>query len=156
MILIFPYAKVLNNGRENPKNYPYWNELISLLKNDDNDIIQIGLPGEVKINGISDFKFNLKMKEIEKLIKNCDFWISVDSFVQHLVHNMKEQKSGIVLWSLSNPKLFGYDYNLNILKDSKYLRPDQYGIWEQTVYNIDAYLDANTIFNIIKENKYGK
>jgi len=155
MILIFPYAKVLNNGRENPKNYPYWNELISLLKNDYNEIIQIGLPGEIKINEISEIKLNLKLKEIENLIKKCDFWISVDSFVQHLVHNMKDKKQGVVLWSLSNPKIFGYDYNLNILKDSKYLRPDQFGIWEQAIYNPDAYLDANTIYNKIKE-KHGE
>lgn len=156
MILIFPYAKRLNNSRENPKNYPYWNELVLLLKKDYNEIIQVGLADELKIQGISDFKSNLTLKEIEKLIEKCEFWISVDSFVQHLVNNMEEQKSGVVLWSLSNPKIFGYDYNLNILKDSKYLRPDQYGIWEQAVYNIDAYLDANKIYNIIKEKKHGK
>jgi ADP-heptose:LPS heptosyltransferase len=155
MILIFPYAKRLNNSCENPKNYPYWNELVSLLKKD-YDIIQVGLQNELKIQGISDFKFNLKLKEIENLIKECDFWISVDSFAQHLVNNMKEPKPGVVLWSLSNPEIFGYEYNLNILKDQKYLRPDQFGIWEQAVYNPEAYLDANIIYNLIKENKYGK
>ena len=155
MILIFPYAKRLNNSCENPKNYTYWDELVSLLKNDHDEIIQIGLSGEIKIEGVSEVKFNLKMKEIENLIEKCDFWISVDSFIQHLVHNMKDKKSGVVLWSLSNPKIFGYDYNLNILKDSKYLRPEQYNIWEQAIYNPDAYLDANTIYNKIKE-KHGK
>jgi hypothetical protein len=69
---------------------------------------------------------------------------------------MKDKKPGVVLWSLSNPNFFGYNYNLNILKDSKYLRPDQFGIWEQAIYNPDAYLDANTIYNKIKENKYEK
>lgn len=154
MILIFPYAKRLNNSCENPKNYPYWNELVSLLKKD-YDIIQVGLQNELKIQGISDFKFNLRLKEIENLIKECDFWISVDSFIQHLVNNMKEPKPGVVLWSLSNPEIFGYEYNLNILKDQKYLRPDQFGIWEQAVYNPDAYLDANIIYNLIKK-KYGR
>ncbi len=151
MILILPYAQKLQNDRENPKNYPYWDDLVSLLINDYDEIIQIGLPGEIKINGVSEFKLRPSFNEIEKIVDNCEFWISVDSFLQHLIHNMKDRKTGVVLWSLSNPNIFGYNYNLNILKDPKYLRPDQYNIWEQAIYNPDAYLDAKTIDNLIKE-----
>jgi len=29
MILISPYSKKLTNGKVNPKNYPYWKEVIA-------------------------------------------------------------------------------------------------------------------------------
>ena len=43
MIIISPYAKKLHNEKVNPKNYPYWKELIKLI---DQPIIQIGIDGE--------------------------------------------------------------------------------------------------------------
>ena len=54
MILIHPYAKPLKNGKENPKNYPYWEELISLIYE---PIIQIGVEGEKHL--VPDFRKNL-------------------------------------------------------------------------------------------------
>ena len=32
MILIAPYSKPLRTGGNNPKNYPYWKELISQIQ----------------------------------------------------------------------------------------------------------------------------
>ena len=46
MIIIQPYAKPLVNGKRNPKNYPYWKELISKIKE---PIIQIGVEGEEQL-----------------------------------------------------------------------------------------------------------
>ena len=43
MIIISPYSKPLRNGLNNPKNYPYWKELISLINE---EIIQVGVDGE--------------------------------------------------------------------------------------------------------------
>jgi hypothetical protein len=40
MIIISPYAKALLSKKQNPKNYPYWKELISQIKE---PIIQIGI-----------------------------------------------------------------------------------------------------------------
>ena len=60
MILIAPYAKKLHNGRENPKNYPYWEELISLI---DEPIVQIGVEGEQQL--VPDFRKNLPISQRE-------------------------------------------------------------------------------------------
>lgn len=40
MILLHAFAQKLRNGAENPKNYPYWKELISMI---DEPIVQVGI-----------------------------------------------------------------------------------------------------------------
>ena len=46
MIIISPYSKALRSGKRNPKNYPYWQELIELIKE---PIVQIGIEGEEQL-----------------------------------------------------------------------------------------------------------
>jgi hypothetical protein len=54
-----------------------------------------------------------------------------------------------VIWGISDPDIFGYDYNTNILKDRKYLRPDPFGTWkeikedEKTKVKKDVYMPQN-------------
>jgi hypothetical protein len=96
MILIAPYAKKLLSGKENPKNYPYWEELIKQI---DEPIIQVGVEGEKQI--VDDFRKNLPIGDLRKLVKDCRIWISCDSFLQHL--GWDENKKGIVLWAVSDP-----------------------------------------------------
>jgi len=134
MILISPYSKPLRDGKENPKNYPYWKELVIELEKF-NEVVQIGIKGEVPL--VSKFYFNLSLKEISALVNLSDFWISVDNFLPHLANKLG--KRGAVLWSQSDPLIFGYPQNVNILKDRRCLRSNQFNIWEQSVYNIDAY-----------------
>ena len=104
MIIISPYSKKLMNGNPNPKNYPYWPELINQLKE---PIIQIGIEGEAQL--VDDFRPNLPMAELIKLLHSCTTWISCDSFFQHLA--WLENKPGIVLWSVSDPLIFGHPEN---------------------------------------------
>lgn len=136
MILISPYSKPLRNGKENPKNYPinYWEELITELKKY-NEVVQIGVGGERPL--VYKFYFNLPLKEVAALVNISDFWISVDNFLPHLANKLG--KRGVVLWSQSDPLIFGYPQNVNILKNRSYLRKDMFHIWEQCEYNIDAY-----------------
>jgi ADP-heptose:LPS heptosyltransferase len=75
MIIISPYAKKLRNEKNNPKNYPWWPELISLI---DQPIVQVGIEGEEQI--VEDFRKNLSLTELTQLIQQCKTWISVDSF----------------------------------------------------------------------------
>jgi ADP-heptose:LPS heptosyltransferase len=133
MILIHPYAKPLMNGKRNPKNYPYWKELIELI---DEPIIQIGVEGEEQL--VDNFKKNLSMAELRQLIKDCRTWIGVDSFFQHLAWSVS--KSGIVLWSVSDPLIFGHPENTNLLKDRKYLTANQFLWWDLTEYNQEAFI----------------
>jgi ADP-heptose:LPS heptosyltransferase len=143
-VLISPYAQALRNGKENPKNFPYWPELVLLLNNSGIKTLQIGASKDKPIIGITDFRQNLKLAEIAQLLKECDTWISVDSFLQHLNHNY-ERKRGVVVFSQSNPDIFGYKENINLLKHKKYLREKQFWLWEQCEYNKDAFVTAEDV-----------
>ena len=123
MIIISPYAKKLQNGKENPKNYPYWKELIDLISE---EIVQVGVDGETQL--VDDFRTNLSLIQLRQLIKECRIWIGVDSFLQHLAWS--ESKPGIVLWSVSDPLIFGHKENTNLLKDRVYLAENQFLWWD--------------------------
>jgi hypothetical protein len=58
---------------------------------------------------------------------------------------------GIVLWGPSNPKIFGYHYNINILKSDKFFRKLQYDEWKPEDKNIDAFETADKVFLKIQE-----
>jgi ADP-heptose:LPS heptosyltransferase len=147
MIIIAPYAQKLRNGKINPKNYPYWSELIELLFKDGYEIVQIGIEGEDPL--VPDFRKNLSLTELDKLVKSCDTWISVDSFFQHFCWDLKKQ--GIVLWAQSDPNIFGHSENINLLKDRSYLRKDPFHIWEQCEYNKDAFVNPDEVMKHIKQ-----
>jgi ADP-heptose:LPS heptosyltransferase len=142
MILISPYAKALRNGQNNPKNYPWWSELI---KNISEPIIQVGIEGETQI--VDDFRKNLSLQELSNLIHECRTWISVDSFFQHFAWD--QGKYGIVLWGQSDPNIFGHPENTNLLKDRSYLREKQFWIWEQCEYIKEAFVEPEEVLKYI-------
>ena len=94
------------------------------------------------------FKQNLSFNEIVRLINESDAWISVDSFLQHLCayHRLKR---GIVIFSQSDPKIFGYTRNINLLKDRKYLRDKQFWLWEQCEYNKEAFVTDEEVLKAV-------
>lgn len=147
MIIISPYSKPLRNGKRNAKNYPHFSELIIRLLKEDKEIIQIGIEGEERFKGVKEFRKNLSLKEIENIIKECDYWISVDNFLPHLAHHVK--KPGVVIWGVSDPNIFGYPENLNILKDRKNLRQRQFDIWEIIAFNPSVFLSPDQIIKLI-------
>jgi len=134
MIIISPYSKPLRNGQNNPKNYPYWKELISLIKYD--TIVQVGTDDEKQL--VEEFHKNLSLPELRDLIFKCRTWISVDSFFQHLAWDCG--KPGIVLFGQSDPLIFGHPENINLLKDRSYLREKQFWWWEQCTYREEAFV----------------
>lgn len=132
-IVLSPYSQ----STDNPKSYPFWKELVPLLKTLGYKIIQIGKKGEEELQQVDEISFNRTFKEIEELIRNCRFWISVDNFLQHLCNNMEKVIRGVVIFSESDPELFGYSYNKNILKSRKFLRSQQFGEWYDIVDKLD-------------------
>jgi ADP-heptose:LPS heptosyltransferase len=142
MIIIHPYAKALINGNRNPKNYPYWKELIALI---DEPIVQIGIEGEEQL--VPDFRRNMPIIELRQLIKDCHTWIAVDSFFQHLAWS--EGKTGIVLWSVSDPLIFGHSENTNLLKDRSYLASNQFLWWNLTEYNAEAFIKPEEVVKFL-------
>lgn len=149
-VLISPFAQNLRNGKENPKNYPYWVDLLKLINENAKsiEIIQIGASKDKPLPYIKEFLVNKKLLEIKQLISEYDTWISVDSFLQHLNHYY-DRKPGIVIWSQSDPKIFGHPENTNLLKDRKYLRKKQFWLWEQCEYDINAYVSPATVYSTL-------
>lgn len=147
-IVISPYSRALKNNKINPKNYPYWQTIIEELKNDFN-FIQIGSNAEAKLYNIYEYKFDLSFNELTELICNedCYCWMSVDNFLPHFCANINIP--GIVIWGISDPKIFGHAMHTNLLKSTDYLRKDQFNVWEEAIYNINSFIPPTEIIKQI-------
>jgi ADP-heptose:LPS heptosyltransferase len=147
-LLLSPYSQKLRNEGINPKNFPWWGDVVKLLKEKGWYVVQIGVTGEKEISGVDEFKTGLRLDNIMDLVKDCNVWASVDNFLPHLCAYL--DKIGVVIYSKSDPKIFGYPVNINLLKDKKYLRKDQYDIWEKSEFDIDSFVDAETVVSAIE------
>lgn len=148
-IIVSPYSRRLRNGKENPKNFPHWEEVVSKLKKDGYSVVQVGVIGEVPIKGVDAFQVGLLLKKLSELLKECSTWISVDNFFQHFAY--LEGKKGVVIFGQSDPKVFGHEVNVNLLKDRKYLRDRQFDIWETATYNADVFVTSTDVVNAVKQ-----
>lgn len=152
-ILISPYSRKLRKFKENevdkinPKNYPYWKEVVSELKLQGYYVIQVGVFGENLI-GANEVKFNLKLKDLKELLLQSDGWISVDNFFNHFATYYK--KRGVVIFGKSDPNIFGYSQNINLLKDRKYLRKNQFDLWEQDDFKEEVFISSNIVVSSIQ------
>lgn len=147
-IVISPWSKELRDKSYNPKNYPHWEKVIEGLKSDW-DIIQIGVVGERQL--VDDFRINLPLKTIGELLiaPECLTWISCDNFLPHLAHLVG--KPGIAIWGLSDPNIFGYQENKNLLKARKYLRANQFYIWDGLKYDPNVFVTADKVIEAVTE-----
>lgn len=146
-IVISPYSQKMRDGKPNPKNYPYWKQVIEGLK--DHELIQIGVNGEEKL--VEDCLFSLSQREIREATEDADLFISVDNFAQHFFHYYG--KRGIVIFGKSNPSLFGYPENINLLKDRKYLREKQFDIWEAEEFSEDVFVSPEVVIQAVNTFK---
>lgn len=144
MIIIAPYAQKLRTNKLNPKNYPYWKELIAQI---DEPIIQVGVEGEEQL--VENFLIDQPIDELRKLIQTCHTWIGVDSFFQHLAWD--EGKKGIVLWGPSDPLIFGHPENINLLKDRSHLVNNQFMWWEATEHQNERFVEPQIVLEYLKE-----
>ena len=86
---------------------------------------------------------------LRSLIKECDTWISCDSFFQHL--GWDEGKKGIVLWSVSDPLIYGHPENINLLKDRKYLEENQFGRWEASSFGEEKFVQPELVYSVLTD-----
>ena len=147
-IILFPFAKIMRNDQKHPKNYPYWPELIELLQRDGHSLMQLGVEGEQQL--VTDFRKNLNYSVLCDLIRQCDLWIGVDSYGQHLGWSVG--KRGIALFGQSDPLIFGHAENVNLLKNRKYLRQQQFWLWEQCESNDEAFVSPEVVMDTLKEH----
>jgi hypothetical protein len=146
MIILSPYSSKLRNGANNPKNYPHWQNVVDMIISMGLPIVQVGVLGETPLKGTT-LAFNLSLGELTDLVQNpkCKTWASVDNFFPHLCSHTT--KPGVVVWSKSDPEIFGYKQNTNILKDRSYLRPDQFGFWHDCAYDLEAFVSPTVVVN---------
>ena len=147
MIIIAPYARALRNGGNNPKNYPHWPELIKLLEKLGEPLIQVGTAEEKQL--VPDFRKGLPLVKLAELVAECKMWISVDSFFQHFCWDLK--KKGIVIFSRSDPNIFGHPENVNLLKSRMYLREKQFWMWEQDEIVPAAYIQPSKVIEAVRD-----
>lgn len=147
-IVIFPYARKMRENKPHPKNYPWWPELVKLLKDDGNNVIQVGLEHEDQL--VEDFRKKLSYSELCDLLKSNDTWISVDSFGQHLGWSLGIK--GITIFGQSDPNIFGHPENINVLKSREFLRKNQFWLWEQADFIEDSFVKPEEIFDIFAKN----
>ena len=149
-IIIAPYSAKLETGAVNPKNYPYWIELVTLLNAAGHEVTQIGCAGEERIEGVAHFLLDWPLGRLKWLINNADLWISVDSFLSHLCAT-ENLKSGIVLWGIGDPVIWGYPHNINLLKSRENLREFQFDYWKNVTHNPDVFVSPEEVARVVNE-----
>lgn len=147
MIVISPYS-TFKKGLKGVKDYPYWNALISKIKETfpDEELIQIGKNDEKPLIE-TQMIVDKSMPELLSLVRKCRFWISVDNFFPHLCS--VTDKKGFVIFAYTDPKIFGYPQNVNILKSVDWLRKEQFLNWDGFRKSTDAFLSPKEIIDII-------
>ncbi|NDD14508.1 MAG: hypothetical protein EB072_18150, partial [Betaproteobacteria bacterium] len=96
---------------------------------------------------VPDFRKNLPIQAVRQLMRQCTTWISCDSFLQHL--GWDEKKTGIVLWSVSDPNIFGHPENINLLKDRANLSQDQFLWWESYEYDPSKFVAPEAVLEAL-------
>lgn len=154
MILIFPWAANTTEG-PSPKNYPYWDSVVAHLSKAGHSVFQVSRTGEKDVPGTTR-KNDLSLDQIAKLMKECETWLSVDSFAHHMAWTLGEP--GVVIFGSSDPLIFGHPENINLLKNRKYLRVQQFWLWSQENADPDRFIGPEAVISaaILSIEKRGK
>ena len=141
-VIISPYSRPLRNGKRNPKNYPYWQEVIKGLQAKKIHVIQIGVEGEEKFR-CNEHSFNNTLEDLSAMVGYCDSWASVDNFFQHFCYLL--EKPGVVVFGRSDPNIFGHTTNDNLLKGRNYLRAKPFNFWEEVDYSEECFVEPQEV-----------
>ena len=145
-IIISPWSKAPINGVKPAKDYPFedWLTVVELLRERAFCTTQIGLSGE-KLIGCDQTKFGLTFRELVPEFRKALTFISVDNGIQHFAHFYGIR--GVVIFSKSSPKYFGYIENINLLKDPSYLRRgrEAWKWWNDCPYEKEAFVSPREI-----------
>jgi hypothetical protein len=148
-ILLSLFSRHTPNGNLSPKSYPFYKELVELF-NKEYITIQLGSSKEPDIGAVYRYN-NLPAEDLVRIVQDMDCFCSVDSFLPHLYQCYAPEKKGVVIWSLSDPLIFGYKTNINLLKDRKYLRAEQYLDWNDVEQIKEAFVEPTVILSKVKE-----
>lgn len=149
MVLISPYSRRLRNGRDNPKNYPRWAEVVQALAQRDIAVCQIGVAEEPEVPGVAGRLSGLRLKVLAEHVKTCQAWASVDNFFHHFAHYLG--KPGVVVFGQQDPEMFGHPGNVNLLKHRKFVRPHPWNWWEDTPADDECWVEPDAVVAAIAD-----
>jgi ADP-heptose:LPS heptosyltransferase len=87
-----------------------WEELVSRFNN--NDFLLIGNNEDNHIHGTIDLRGKTTIRQAIALLNESNLFVGIDSFLNHATD--ATSTNGVVLFGSSNPKMWGYDKNINI------------------------------------------
>lgn len=93
-------------------------------------------------------QLKVSLTELKEKLPEYDYFISVDTFLPHMINTENINVPGIVIFSYSDPKIFGYPQNLNVYNDPKLFRENQFEFWVPQA--IPNYIDPKLLFKKIK------
>ncbi len=147
-LLFAPYAArgPSLGGKPSPKDYPNPKELCELLEKD-HEVIQMAGNDDPQV--AKDVRRNLPHEQVCELIRWSDTGVCVDSYLQHAFWEVG--KPAIVLFGISDPIIFGHPENINLLRDRKYLRPQQFDLYYQNQYCNEAFVSPEEVVKALDE-----
>ena len=149
LILISPWSNPVPY-QQNAKNYPYWQEVVDGLKELGHEVHQCGVNREGRVD-CDNYLWDYPLPEIAKVINDYDLVVSIDNFMPHFCNLYRDKsKPTVVIYSRSSPDIFGYKDYINVFKDRKYFREDQYGVWEHCQYQTGAFVKPQVVLETIK------
>ncbi len=134
------------NGKPSPKDFPKAQELAELLETE-HDVIQLAGAEDVQV--AKDVRRNLPHPQVVELIKWSDTGVCVDSYLQHAFWEVG--KPAVVLFGISDPVIFGHPENVNLLRDRKYLRPQQFDLYYVNQYCNEAFVTPEEVVKALHE-----
>jgi len=133
-VILVPGVRKLRNGKRSAKDYPYWDKLIPLLKQEGYEVKEIiGEP---------------PLKDLEEILKSSLTVICCDSFIQHFCWSIG--KKAIVLWGVGDPLIFGHPENINLIKSRNNLRDNQFDNWENVEYHENVFVSPEKVVERLK------
>lgn len=95
--------------------YDKWEKIINFYPKF--DFIQLGVKDEKYINGAIDFRSKFSLRQQLSVLCHSKMYIGLDSFWNHAARAL-DIKS-VILFGPTNPKVWGYDGNINIYKKTR-------------------------------------
>jgi ADP-heptose:LPS heptosyltransferase len=149
IVLLSPWSRKAGcEGRWNPKDYPYWREVVAALVADGIQVRQLSCLHEPDVAGCASRSDDLSFSQIKQLIRDCGAWCSVDSFFHHLAWSVG--KRGVAVFGPSDPLVFGHPENVNLLKDRKFLRERQFGLWSEVAWRPEIFPDPGEVIKALR------
>jgi len=146
MILYAPFAarSPSLNGNPSPKDYPHARQLAELLEKD-YELVQVGGGNDEQV--CKTFRPNPSFHDLGKLITESQTGVCVDSYLSHYYWYLGRR--AIVLFGVSDPLIFGTSGNLNLLKDRKFLRPQQFDLYYGNQVNPEAFVSPEEVLKTL-------